>query len=71
MLGVYGGEGGEVGAIKDVQAEFGRGEWLFYQGLPAEFIDEGTDGFDYPAADDALDRVVAFLDAHVAQAADG
>ena len=67
ILGVYGGDDAVAppDGARALRTALGRGEFRIYSGVEHEFLDDGGDTYDRGAADDALDRVRAFLGSHL------
>lgn len=64
VLGLYGAEDALVAAdtVDEAQRRNPAGSWLLYQGVGHGFLDEGADGYDQAAAEDALVRLIGFFE---------
>jgi carboxymethylenebutenolidase len=70
ILGLVAGvDEGTAGAIRGLHASLGRGEWVVYPGVGTRFFDDGAGDYHPTNAADAFDRVIAFLDRHLAPVA--
>lgn len=56
----------DADVVKRLHQEVGRGEWVRYGDVGPGFHDEGSPDYHAPSAKDAYDRVIAFLDRHLA-----
>lgn len=65
LLVVHGADDDSAPAAeaKAMREELGTGEWVLYSGVGSGFFDDGSDRHDPAAASDAIDRIVAALDA--------
>jgi carboxymethylenebutenolidase len=66
MLGLLAGAAEAPQAVRAMHAEVGRGVWVVYPSAGRRFFDDGSDDFDHESFTDALQRLVAFLDRHLA-----
>lgn len=48
--------------VRALQEAAGRGEWVLYRGVAADFMDEDAAGFDAAVWADGVDRMVGFFD---------
>lgn len=71
FLGVYGGADEEFGAdaVRNLRSVAPHGTWAIYQDRGHGFTDEDSESYDRPAAEDAAERIVAFLDDRLLPAA--
>ncbi len=71
LLGLYGRDDEAVGAdeVAAAHARIPQSEWVLYDGVGGGFLDDGSDGYDPEAAEDALERLVEFYTARLAVSA--
>ena len=67
VLGLIAGDSdGGVVAVRELHDATGRGEWAVFPSVSAHFFDDAAEGFDLATFTDAFDRLIAFLDTHMA-----
>lgn len=49
--------------VRRLRQELGRGQWVIYNGVGADFYEDSAEGYDPGADDDMVERLVGFLDA--------
>ena len=62
ILALLAGESDEIKALHEAA---GRGQWVRYGDAGPGFHDENSDDFKPAAAEDAYERIIAFLDRHL------
>ena len=70
ILGIFAKEDATV-PIDDVmaaRAAVPHAEWVLYDGVDGDFLDDHLEGFDYDAYQDAVERIAAFCDKNLPQA---
>ena len=65
VLGLYGAEDALVPAegIDEAQLRNGHGQWIRYEGVGHDFLDDDVETYHSGAASDAIARILALLDA--------
>jgi len=58
---------GESEAVKNLHKAAGRGQWVRYRDVGPGFHDENSEDFQVASAKDAYERVIGFLDRHLAE----
>lgn len=67
ILGVVAGvDDATSAAIRALHQRTGRGEWVVYPSVGPGFFDDGSEEYHRSSAADAFDRLIAFLDRHLA-----
>ena len=67
VLGLIAGDSeGGLEAVRELHDATGRGEWAVFPAVSPEFFDDAAEGFDQATFTDAFDRLIAFLDGHLA-----
>lgn len=64
ILAISGGsdDANSADRVERSRAAAPHAEWIVYDGLGADFVDDYSDGFDQPAFADAMDRLNAFFE---------
>lgn len=67
VLGLYGKDDEIVpeAAVRALRETGSHIEVALYGGVGAEFLDDALDGYDYPTARDAIERLAAFFTEHL------
>lgn len=63
VLGLYGSEDGLVPpeGVDEAQRRNGHGQWILYEGVGHDFLDDDSDSYHHGATSDALARLLALL----------
>ncbi len=71
LLGLYGKDDDSIGAgeVAAAHTRLPQSEWALYDGVGGGFLDDGSDGYDPEAAEDALERLVGFFTSKLAVSA--
>lgn len=67
LLGLYGRDDADVPGADLVSLREGaaHGEFVIYEGVGGDFLDDHGAGYDYEAAGDAIERLTAFFEKHL------
>lgn len=70
VLGLYGAEDQLIptDSVDEAQRRNGAGSWLLYAGSEHSFFDEGAEGYNRDAAEDAITRLAEFFEATLPKA---
>lgn len=67
VLGLYGAEDDLIprAEVDEAQRLSRQGEWILYEGVGHDFLNDTREGYDHAVADDAIGRLVSFFTSHL------